>query len=145
MTKLHILKGEISMCFSIQFAWQWWILNVRGNDAFSLHDALLFPKTIEAAQREQKIYAVYREATITDYYSQVQKGKFWFGWPRRSGRPAVVDSDPIETLIKIIHVPTTGNITENIHVSHMSVVKHLKNTLIRESLRRLGASRLHGK
>lgn len=49
---------------------------MRGNDAFSLHDALLFPKTIEAAQREQKIYAVYREATITDYYSQVQKGKF---------------------------------------------------------------------
>jgi len=57
-----------------------------------------------------------------------RNGNFNLEDRERSSRPAVIDDDKILTLIENNLRHMTRDIAEIFHISHMSVIRHLKNS-----------------
>lgn len=91
-----------------------------------------FRRGRKAVQTAKKICAVYgdcaiaKRSTVRKWFARFRSGNFDLEDRERSGRPAVVDDDQIETLIKNNPGHSTRDIAEVLHISHMSVVRHLK-------------------
>ncbi|XP_018366071.1 PREDICTED: histone-lysine N-methyltransferase SETMAR-like [Trachymyrmex cornetzi] len=90
-----------------------------------------FRKRKNAAQTAKKICAIYgngtvAESTVRKWFARFRSDNFDLEDRERSGRPAVVDDDQIVTLIENNPRHTTRDIAEILHISHMSVVRHLE-------------------
>jgi len=90
-----------------------------------------FRKGKNAAQTAKKICIAYGdsavgESTVRKWFTRFRNGNFDLEDRERSGRPAIVDDDQILTLIKNNPRHTTRDIAEKLHISHMSVIRHLK-------------------
>jgi len=77
------------------------------------------------------LYIVYgdnivAENTIRKWFTRFRNGNFDLEDRERSGRPAVVDNDQILTLIENNPRHMIRDIAEIVHISHMSVIRHLK-------------------
>jgi len=90
-----------------------------------------FQKGKNAAQTAKKICIVYGDSaiaksTIRKWFTRFRNGNFDLEDRERSGRSVVVDDDQILTLIENNSRHTTRDIAEILHISHMSVIRHLK-------------------
>jgi len=108
-----------------------------------------FRKGKNTAQTAKKICIVFgnnavAESLVRKWFTHFRNSNFDLENRERSGRPAVIDDDQILTLIENDPRHTTRDIAEVLHISHISVIRHLK-TLRYINRRCLGASQFDGK
>lgn len=58
------------------------------------------------------------ESTVRKWFARLRRGNFYLEHREHSGRPAFIDDDQIEALIKMI--PFTRNIAEMLHIYHIN-------------------------
>lgn len=112
------------------------------------NEALLFSG--RKLYKQQTACAVYGYGSLTEivvgkWSPTFRSGHFDLKVSERSAMHSVIDNDQIETVIQSNPDHTTRNIAEIIHITNMSILTHLKNTWICESLQNWGESRFSGK
>ncbi|KAG5325309.1 SETMR methyltransferase, partial [Pseudoatta argentina] len=101
------------------------------NKVYFRYLMLFYFRKKNAAQTAKKICAIYgngivAESTARKWFARFKSGNFDLEDRKRSGRPVVVNDDQIVTLIENNPRHTTRDIAEILHISHMSVVRHLE-------------------
>lgn len=66
------------------------------------------------------------ETTVSSWFARFKRENFDLEYRKRTGRPAVIVVDQIETLIKNNTDHATREIAEIRHISYMSVVRHFR-------------------
>ena len=89
-----------------------------------------FKKGKNATEMHEKICAVFGEGAVTDrtcqkWFAKFHVGDFSLDDAPRSGRPAEVDSDQIETLTENNQSYTTREIADILKISKSSIENHL--------------------
>ena len=90
-----------------------------------------FKRGKNATETHKKICAVYGEGAVTDQTCQkrfvkFRAGDFSLGYAPRSGRPAEVESDQIETFIENNQRYTTWEIADIFKISKSNIENHLQ-------------------
>ena len=90
-----------------------------------------FGKGKNAGQTRKKLYDVYGEKSLTErqcqsWFAYFRSGDFVLKVAPRSGHPTEVDDEKIKTLIENNRSSTTGEIAEELNISHTCVERHLK-------------------
>lgn len=81
-------------------------------------------KTAKQCNIQNRMYRLWRRCHNWDYC--IKRGNFDLEYRKHTGRPAVIDVDQIETLIKNNTDHATRDIAEIRHISYISVVRHLR-------------------
>ncbi|XP_014771331.1 uncharacterized protein LOC106869913 [Octopus bimaculoides] len=111
-------------------------MKMEENEIFSPFDSREKGNLVQIAKKMCAVYGddAVADAAVRKRFARFRSKNFDLEDCERSNRSTIADNAQIKMLIKINPGHMTQDIADILHISHMSVVRHLRNNWIRKSL-----------